>query len=571
MVISGGELLLNIFEACGVEYIFCSPGTEWTPVWEALLKRRDKGDNSLKYINCRHEILAVTAAEGYAEVTGRLPAVLLHSSVGPLMGAMAMRNASSARAPVLIFSGETYRHYDDAEVKAQGWQWLGMLADMGGPSALVKGYVKWSNAVKSRESLVDCVVRGAQIALTAPYGPVFISVPPEVLLQTGAEKKIKRAFPVPVTLEPAESDLDKVARLLVKSNNPVIIADRAGQSPGSVKALAELAETLSIPVFDTILHFKSNINRDNPLYQGQITPEILKEADTVFVIDSVVPWYPESAGPGDNAWIIMLDEDINHEKMPYWGYRADITINANAEAALTTLVKTVKAEKSRPKTPPERYQKRLERWKKNHDAMISDMNTQALAVRENKPIASRWLFQAAQNALPFNSIILDETIVYTHLLYQYLAEPGRFFKTNYGGLGLGMGAALGVKLAEPERPVVLFVGDGAFNYNPVLPALGLSQEYNLPVFIIILNNCGYMAMRKGYHTHYPQGWAVCHDDYLGVNINPAPDYVKVAEAFGAYGEKLDEPGKIEAALKRGLKQVDAGKTALLDVCVGLSL
>lgn len=127
MAISGGELLLNIFEACGVEYVFCSPGTEWTPVWEALLNRRDKGDNSLKYINCRHEILAVTAAEGYAEVTGRLSAVLLHSSVGPLMGAMAMRNASSARAPVLIFSGETYRHYDDAGVKAQGWQWLGML------------------------------------------------------------------------------------------------------------------------------------------------------------------------------------------------------------------------------------------------------------------------------------------------------------------------------------------------------------------------------------------------------------------------------------------------------------
>jgi acetolactate synthase-1/2/3 large subunit len=569
MVISGGELLLNMFEACGVEYVFCSPGTEWTPVWEGLLKRR--GKTKLKYINCRHEILAITAAEGYAEVTGRLPVVLLHSSVGPLMGAMAMRNASSARAPMLVFSGETYRHYDDAGVKAQGWQWLGMLSDMGGPSALVKGYVKWSNSIKSRESLVDSVVRGAQIALTAPCGPVFFSVPPEVLLESRPEKKITRAFPVPVTLEPAESDLNKVARLLVKSNNPVIIADRAGMSPGSVKALAELADILSIPVFDTILHFKSNINRDNPLYQGQITPEFLKEADTVFVIDSVVPWYPESAGPPDNAWIIMLDEDINHEKMPFWGYRADITINANAEAALTTLVKTAEEEKSRPKAPPERYQKRLERWKKNHDAMISDMNTQALAVRENKPIASRRLFQVAQNVLPPDSIIMDETIVYTHLLFQYLAEPGRYFKTNYGGLGLGMGAALGAKLAEPESPVVLFIGDGAFNYNPVLPALGLSQEYNLPVFIIILNNGGYMAMRKGYHTHYPQGWACSHDDYLGVNINPAPDYVKVAEAFGAYGEKLEEPGKIEAALKRGLKQAAAGKTALLDVSVDLSL
>jgi acetolactate synthase-1/2/3 large subunit len=569
MAISGGELLLDLFGACGIEYIFCSPGTEWTPVWEGLLKRR--GKTSLKYISCRHEILAVTAAQGYAETTGRLAVVLVHSSVGPLMGAIAIRNALSARAPVLIFSGETCEHCGGEEVKAQGWQWLGMLSDIGGPSAIVKNYVKWSGSVRSRDTLTDAVLRGTQIALSEPCGPVYISVPPEVLSECGSATKIKRPFPLPITLEPAESDLNKVARLLVKSNNPIIIADRAGRSSGAVAALADLAELLSIPVFDTVLHFTSNIKRDNPLYQGQITPEILKAADTVFVIDSVVPWYPPSDGPGDNARIIVLDEDINHERMPYWGYRADITINANAEAALTALVKAVRAEKTRQKMPASHYSERLERWRANHDGMISEMNKQAEAVRESKPIASRWLFQAAQKALPSNAIILDETIIYTHLLYQYLAEPGSYIKTNYGGLGLGMGMALGAKLGSPDRPVILFVGDGAFNYNPVLAALGLSQEYGLAVLVIILNNGGYMAMRKGYHTLYPQGRAVTDNKYLGVDITPNPDYVKVAEAFGAYGEKLDEPEKIEAALKKGLRQIAGGKTALLDVSVDLNI
>jgi thiamine pyrophosphate-dependent acetolactate synthase large subunit-like protein len=571
MAISGGELLLDLFEACGIEYIFCSPGTEWTPLWEGLLKRRGQGDNSLKYINCRHEILAISAAQGYAEATGRLSAVLLHSSVGPLLGAMAMRNAWSACAPMLIFSGETTEHCGDAEVKAQGWQWLGLLSDIGGPSALVEKYVKWVNGVKSREGLVDSVIRGSRIALSAPRGPVYISVPTEILLKSGAEMKIARPFPSAVLLKPADRDLHEIARQFVASRHPVIIAEHAGRRPGAVARLVELAELLSIPVFDNILHFSSNFPKDNPLYMGLSISEALKEADTVFVVASSVPWYPPAAGPAANARIIVLDENTRYERLPYWGYRADLTINADVEAALAALVKIVRAEKARQKSPDKFYTDRLAHWRQKHEDMTAEMDKEALAVRANKPIAARWFCHAAQKAFPADAIILDETILYTHLIHQYLAEPGRYIKPAYGGLGVGMGAALGVKLAKPDRPVILIVGDGAFNYNPVLAGLGLAQEYRLPVFIIVLNNGGYMAMKRGHRRLYPQGWAASHDTYLGVDIAPAPDYVKVAEAFGAYGEKLEEPGKIEAALKRGLRQIAGGKTALLDVIVDVSL
>jgi len=138
MTISGGEIFLDLLQSYGVEYIFCSPGTEWTPVWEALLKRYAQGDNSLKYINCRHEMLAVSVAMGYAEVTGRLPAVLLHSGAGVLHGSMAIRNACIAKVPMVVFSGETYEHTGDAEVKPQGWHWLGLLSDIGGPESFLK-------------------------------------------------------------------------------------------------------------------------------------------------------------------------------------------------------------------------------------------------------------------------------------------------------------------------------------------------------------------------------------------------------------------------------------------------
>ena len=135
MTVTGGEMLLDLFQCQDIEYIFCSPGTEWTPVWEGLLKRQSWGDKSLKYITCRHETLAVSMAQGYSRVTGRMAAVLLHSGVGVLSGAVAIRNAYFAKAPMLIMSGETVEHSSDGGIRPQGWQWLGLLSDVGGPSS----------------------------------------------------------------------------------------------------------------------------------------------------------------------------------------------------------------------------------------------------------------------------------------------------------------------------------------------------------------------------------------------------------------------------------------------------
>jgi len=565
MSLTGGELLLDLLQACGIEYIFCSPGTEWTPVWEGLIKRQGSGDTALKYINCRHEMLAVSMAQGYAETTGKLPAVLLHAGVGALHGVMAMRNACTARVPVIIISGETYEHLGDDEVRAQGFHWLGLLSDIGGPPALVENCVKWSNAIKSRDSLVDSVSRGCQIAMTAPRGPVFLSIPTEILLKSRPEAKIARPYPAAVAAHPHPADLQEAAHQLARSKKPIIIAEHAGKNPGLVRKLTELAELLSIPVFEASLPYTSNFPKDHPLYLGHNVSEALKEADMVFVLSGTTPWYPPSAGPKDDARVIMLDEAPLHEKLPFWGYRADISITGDVASTLASLVDIIRVEIGGRKRAAPVYRERLEHWREKHDELMARMEKEALAVENNRPIATRWFCYAAKKTLPADAIILDETIVHTRFISEYLSEPGLYIKSAYGGLGVGMGESLGVKLANPDLPVILMVGDGAFNYNPVLAGLGLSQEYGLPVFIIIFNNGGYQAMKFGHQRLYPQGWASRQNKYLGVDITPAPDYVKVAEAFGAYGERLEEPGDIPAALKRGLRQVARGKTALLDV------
>jgi acetolactate synthase-1/2/3 large subunit len=216
------------------------------------------------------------------------------------------------------------------------------------------------------------------------------------------------------------------------------------------------------------------------------------------------------------------------------------------------------------------YRQRFEQVQNSHNEMMGQLTEQAMADKNKKPLSSRWFFHTLGKTLPGEAIIVDETISHSRLLRKYLAEPNSYVRGSCGGLGMGLGETAGAKLASGNRPVVFIVGDGTFNYNPVPGGLGVLQEYNLPVLIIILNNAGYIAMSQGYHKHFPEGWAASHKKYLGVNIEPSPDYVKLAEAFGAYGEKIEEPEDIEPALNRALEELAQGRSALLDVIVETS-
>jgi acetolactate synthase-1/2/3 large subunit len=561
---SGGEILLNLLHSYGVEYIFCSPGTEWTAVWEGLAKRQSQGDDSLKYINCRHETLAVSMAMGYAKNTGKLPAVLLHASVGALSGAVAIRNAFIGRVPMLIFAGETLQHTGDTEVRPQGWHWLGLLSDKGGPVNLIKDYVKWSNRIVSEHTLIDSIYRGCQIARTSPRGPVFLSMTTDIMTRSFANPEYAQRYPVVTPTIPAESDLKEAVKRLIQSENPIIVTEHTGKKPGIVSKLTELAELLNIPVFESSLPYYANFPKDHPLYMGYNVSEAIQEADTVFAVGAITPWYPPSAISRSHAYIIQMNEAPYFENLPYSGYRSDITITADIEQGLATLLRVIYSEKEIVQLLPYRKSERYDRLQAKHNEMLSEWQKEAEQEKDNTPISARWLLYLTRKTLPSDAIIIDETLTHTRLVHQYTGIPGGYYKSAYGGLGVGMGEAAGVKLANPDRPVVLIAGDGAFNYNPVLAGLGLYQEYQLPLIILILDNGGYGAMRLGFQRLYPEGWAARHGKYYGVDITPAPDYAKIAEAFGAYGEKLTVSHEIEPALKRALKRLEEGKTTLLD-------
>lgn len=562
---SGGDILLDVFEKQGIEYIFCSPGSEHFPIWESLARRHTQGDNTLKYINCRHEVLAVFMAYAYAQTTGKLPAVLLHAGVGPLNAAMAIRIAHRASIPMVICCGDTADYGEAAEDKGECWKWLGALSESGGTDALVRTYVKWSNAVTSKETLVGYLYHACEIARSFPKGPVLVSIPWEYLLRIQPEMTVLGPSNRSVLPKPCPEDLQEVAERLIASKNPIILTEYAGGQPEAVPKLVELAEILGIPVFESIYPRFANFPREHPLHMGYDPSGALREADTIFIVGGITPWQPPSAFPRKGTRTILLDQDTLKERLPYWGYQIDVSITANPSEWLTALVDLLRVRVAASPGAEALCHKRTEHWRARHEAMVQNWKAEALAGKDSNPISPKWFLYKANEVLPDNAYILAEATTHAALAQRYMAKPNGFFKALSGGLGMGMGEAAGVKLALPDRTVVLIIGDGSFYYNPALAGLGVCQEYNLPVLTVILNNGIYSAMRGMHLKYYPDGWTVRGNRFFGVDMAPVADFSKVAEAFNAYGERLYDPNEIEPALKRALEQMEQGRSALLDV------
>jgi thiamine pyrophosphate-dependent acetolactate synthase large subunit-like protein len=167
-----------------------------------------------------------------------------------------------------------------------------------------------------------------------------------------------------------------------------------------------------------------------------------------------------------------------------------------------------------------------------------------------------WIAQALNSVLPENAVVVNETITHRLELNRRLSRlaPGGFYEASFGGLGMGLSLALGVKHAQPQRPVIATIGDGALHYNPVVACFGASQELALPIVVVLFDNAGYLSQKTDVVTHYPQGWAVRSGRFAGTAITPRPEYAKLAEAYGGYGEKVTSPGEVADALQRGMEQ-----------------
>jgi acetolactate synthase I/II/III large subunit len=558
--LAGAEAFLRLLSGMAVDCIFASPGSEWAPVWEFLANPDLK--NKPVYLSSRHEEIAVAMASGYAKSTGRLPAVMLHTTVGALHASMALRGALHENVPMVVFVGESIG-FGEEPGPDPGGHWLGQLADIGGPARLVERCVKWSFAVNTKAVFPATIQRACQLAMTAPKGPVFVSLPMEFLFGAmTVDAPASSAIPFLPTADPG--GLDKLVEMLVEAQHPLIVTEECGRSVAAVERLVEISELLSVPVVETRTAGYINFPRDHFLHAGFDPATILKEADLVLLLGATAPWHPPSAGPKAGARVAILSENPLRAELPYWGYQADLCLTGAVESALVRILEELR-KRVEPANPSRANASK--RWVTRHQDRKRASREEALACKNQKPMDERWILHELNQILPPNAVVVEETITHRSAVNRHLdrLKPGHFFSGAIGGLGTGLGTALGVKSATPQRPVIVLIGDGAFNYNPVLAALGFAQEHRMPVMIIILNNHGFLSQKQGIPLHYPEGWGVKTNTFVGTSITPCPDYAAMARVFDGYGEKVEDPSEVRPSLERGLKALTSGSAAIVDM------
>jgi acetolactate synthase I/II/III large subunit len=554
----GGEAIVEAFRKLGVEYILSSPGTEWAPVWEAIANQIHRRKEGPKLLDVWHETLAVNIAAGYTLATGRMQGVLLHAGAGLLQGAMGIHGAFVTGVPMVVISGESMTYGEQPEFDP-GAQWINNLSIVGGTTALVDTIVKYSSVAGSAYTLYESVIRAGELAQRQPSGPTYLSVSTETLMDAWTPPANARTIPPAPRVLTAPEDIEKLAAQISKAKHPVLLTEGAGQDVEIYEALVALCEKFALPLVEKPGALFANFPKDHPLYQGTDIKPFWNEMDLAIVVRARAPWYPPSNRP-PKAVIAMVDEAPHNSAMVYQSHQADMYLEGNAAQTLRDLGATAKVDKAL-------VEARRKQLSAAHDAIVEKRNAAQAAARKKTPIDPVWVCAALNAVMPKDSIYIDEVTTHTATLRQHLVwnQPQSLF-SRQGGLGQGLGLSLGIKLGKPERQVVTLIGDGAFLYNPVLGSLGAARDYKLPTMTVIFNNKKYAAMQGMHQKMYPDGIAAEIDLYHGTHIT-APDFIKVAESVGGYGEQVTDPEKLQDALKRGLEANQSGRPAIIDVMV----
>ena len=550
--LDGGDAILEALRNLDIDYIISSPGSEWPSVWEALARQKVNEQPGPAYINCWHETLAVAMASGYTRMTGRMQAVLLHAGVGVLQGSMGIHGAYQGEVPMLVCSGESSTYGEVADMDP-GPQWLRNLSIVGGPNRLVEPFTKWSSRITSAATLYETVARAGELAQRTPRGPAFLNVPIETMLEEWTPGQPLKHRPAPPVSHPDPFAVARVADMLCRAENPVIVADSAGSTPAGFSALVSLAESRGIPVFEGEGPAYNNFPKSHPLHHGYDLKREMDRFDLFLVVGNRAPWYPPSAGP--SATVVVIDEYPIKEYMAHQDLQADLYLEGALPVTLAALDAAVRERSSN--TPPPLPPHPNPVWER-YGTLGPDAQTAS-------PIDPGFLCNTISETLPSNSVFVDETILHrAQILRRISWDTPLSYLRPYGGLGQGLGIALGAKLAAPDRPVTALIGDGSFLYNPITQSLGVARESSLPILIVVFNNASYAAMKSLHHSFYPNGTAVETGIYHGVDI-PGPDYSELAKPFGGHGERVEDPGRLKSALQEAQAAVDSGRVAIVDV------
>jgi len=560
--VSAGGALFGKLKALGVEYVFANSGTDFPPIIEGLIEAREKNIELPQAITVPHEHVAMGMAHGYTLVTGRAQAVMLHTNVGLANGSIGAINAACDQIPMFLMSGRT----PVAEANRFGARTvpIGWGQEMYDQTSLVREACKWDYELRFPDQVSTVLDRGWSIANSTPKGPVYLSLPREVLCEPcpseGLDAPSRMA---PLRSAPDRDALAKAAELLAGAKRPLIIAQRGAGSEEAFAALARFVEDRAIP----LSHYWANqiaIPMSSPCHVGWMPDDLLREADVLLVVNALAPWWPDRAAPAQAAKVIQLGPDpLFSRSTPMRSFRSDVTLAGDTATALMELIAAVGSCPADTALISERRD-RIAGVAVSERERIRELAKAGRRSPMSKEWASHCLGQAIRGlkASVFHELGCPLPPLELEDHFSYFQEP------YSGGLGWGLPAAIGAQLADPERLCFATIGDGSYMFANPTACHQVCEAFNLPVITLVLNNGEWGAVRHSVEGLYRDGLAAKSNDIPLTSLRPSPDFALTAQASRAYTENITDGDELPAALVRAISvATNERRQVLLNIAI----
>ncbi|AUH32124.1 thiamine pyrophosphate-requiring protein [Paracoccus tegillarcae] len=561
MVTAGGAIFPRL-KALGVDVVFANSGTDFPPIIEGLAQAAAEGLDLPRALVMPHEHAAMGMAHGYYLMTGRAQAVMLHTNVGLANGSVGAINAACEHIPMILMSGRT--PVTEAGRFGARTVPIGWGQEMRDQAALVREACKWEYELKFPEQVAGLLDRAHAIADSTPRGPVYLSIPREVLCEEIASEGLG-ALPTmrPARTAPDPQALAQLAGWLSEAKAPLIIAQRGAGDAASFAAFGQWAQDWGIAVCSWWATHLA-IATDHPCHVGADPGPWLEQADVVLVLDCLAPWMPDAHGPGAGAKVAHLGPDPLFSRFPVRNFRSDLSITGENALTIPALIAAMQGLPRDETAIATRREALAERTAAHRADLISAAVPQG--DRLTKAAVSRVLGEA-----------LDATgrpsSVFSELGTMLGSLPRRdhrswFQEPHSGGLGWSFPAALGAQLAEPDRLCVATMGDGSYMFSNPVACHQIAEAMQLPVLIIVLNNGEWGAVRQSVTGLYPDGAAARANAMPLTGLTPSPDFCKVAQASRAFTAEVRNPDDLRPALDQALQAVEKDRRcALLNVMI----
>ena len=551
------DALVDALCEAGVEYIFANLGSDHPSVIEAFSKLAAKKKDFPKVIICPHEYVALSAAHGYTQATGKPQAVFIHLDVGTQNLGGAVHNVLRSKIPVLIFAGDT-PYTVEGELFGTRNTPINFLQDINDQRGIVRPYVKWEYEIRTGKNIKQLIYRALQISNSSPQGPVYLMGAREVLEEEITPPNVsyygwQSPEPQTVPYNVTEQMVDE----LIKADNPIIITSYLGRKQAAVDELVKLCEKLAIPVIETKPSYL-NFPADSPFHYGYEVDENIFDSDLIFVIDCDVPWVPSKSSPNPTSKVYYLDDDPLKERIPLWYFQSEKFLKGDT----LTVLKQINMHLEDMEVGQEKINSR-----KSNSIERKNKQTSNNLIDTTDLITTQFLTQTINEVINEDTIVLNETITNEQIVFENIprTKKGSFYGNGGSSLGWNGGAAIGVKLANPDKTVINLTGDGCYLFSVPSSVYWMARRYKTPFLTVIFNNQGWNATKQNVLRLHPDGVSKENDSFW-VNFQEPANLDKIAEAAGgAYAQSVDKKSELKEALLNGLEEVEKGRCAVINV------